>query len=251
MPNALITGANKGIGLAVARGLGQLGMKVWLGSRSEERGQQAATELQKEGIDAEFVLLDVTNAETVKAAAEQIAKAGPALDVLVNNAGIMTENTGSFPQVRLPSEVPMADLHKIFETNFFGAVGVIQAMLPLLRQAEAARIVNISSGLGSLELNQVGAFPIRTLGYHSSKAALNMATIQFAHELRDTPIKINSISPGLVATDLNPHQAAEELASLPGFISPEEAAKIVIQFATLPEDGPSGGFFNSNGKIPW
>jgi NAD(P)-dependent dehydrogenase (short-subunit alcohol dehydrogenase family) len=254
MKSALITGANKGIGLATAKALGYLGYKLWIGARSQERGRAAQAELVWEGYEAEFVPLDVNDEMSIHTAAETIAAASPSLDVLINNAGISADSTGTPFEMIPPSQVPVANLRRIYDTNFFGAVAVTQAMLPLLRQAPAARIVNVSSALGSFGLNSDENWPWRSLlalGYKSSKAALNMATLLFAQELKDTPIKVNAANPGLIATDLSGARA-EDLLGRPGFGTTDEGARIVVKLATLPSDGPSGGFFDwERGTVPW
>jgi NAD(P)-dependent dehydrogenase (short-subunit alcohol dehydrogenase family) len=254
MKSALITGANKGIGLATAKALGHLGYKLWIGARSQERGRAAQAELVWEGFEAEFVQLDVNDEATIRAAAETIAAASPSLDILINNAGITAEGTGAPFEAIPPSRVPVATLRRIYDTNFFGAVAVTQAMLPLLRRAPAARIVNVSSALGSFGLTTDENWPWRSLlalGYKSSKAALNMATVLFAQELKDTPIKVNAANPGLIATDLSGARA-EDLAGRPGYGTTDEGARIIVRLATLPAEGPSGGFFDwEMGTVPW
>ena len=254
MRSALITGGNKGIGKATARALAQLGFHVWIGARDTERGEQAANDLQGDG-KVSFVELDVTDRNSIQAAVKRLGAESEALDVLVNNAGISNEVTATFGVNIKPSELPEQKLRELYEVNFFGPVAMTQAFLPLLRQSSAGRIVNVSSNLGSFGLSTDENSPVRsinTLGYRSSKAALNMATVQFAYELRDTPIKINSANPGLVATDLTGMGNGQKFAGRPGFGTPDEGARIIVKLATLPEDGPSGGFFDfSRGVLPW
>ena len=255
MPTALITGGNKGIGKATARALAGKGFKVWIGARDLARGEQAKAELQGEGLEVFPVRLDVTDRRSIQAAVETIGAETDVLDVLVNNAGISIEGTGTFGQTIKPSELPEEKLRQVYEVNFFGPVVMIQAFLPLLRKSAAGRIVNVSSNLGSFGLNTGEASPIRainSLGYKSSKAALNMATVQFAYELRDTPIKVNAANPGLVATDLLGQGNSERFAGRPGFATPDEGARIIVKLATLPQDGPSGGFFDFHQDVlPW
>ncbi|MBT2289925.1 SDR family oxidoreductase [Paenibacillus albidus] len=235
----LITGANKGIGYETARQMGALGYTVLMGSRSEARGREAAESLRQEGIKAQFILLDLTQQATIEAAAAQIEQDFGRLDVLINNAGISLGGGVS------PSQLKLSDLIETYETNIFGTIAVTQALLPLLLASSAGRIVNLSSGLGSLTYNsdpdhEHAAFNL--LAYNSSKAALNAATIMFAKEFKHTPLKINSADPGFTATDLN------------GFTGPrtvKQAADVIIRLATLPEDGPTGGFFAENGEVPW
>jgi NAD(P)-dependent dehydrogenase (short-subunit alcohol dehydrogenase family) len=238
---ALITGANKGIGFETARQLGQQGTTVFIGVRDLARGEAAAQKLRAEAIDVTVIQLDVTTQAAIDAAAAFIDRTYGKLDILVNNAGISTRE-GSTP----PSELAFEDLLKTFATNVFGAFAVTKAMLPLLRRSEAGRIVNLSSEMGSLSINSdptsFAAYLPPTLAYNTSKTALNALTVYFAKELRNTPIKINSVSPGFVATDLNGHS---------GFLTPEQGAKMPVAFATLPADGPNGGFFGENGSIPW
>ncbi len=236
---ALITGANKGIGLEIARQLGVQGITVLIGARDEKRGQEAADKLHAEhNIDAHAVLLDVTDNSTIDAAAKHIESEFGKLDILVNNAGVFVE---SVP----PSQLDMEVLRRTYDTNFFGVFAVIKAMLPLLRKSDAGRIVNMSSGLGSLTQNSDPNFEyaqFKLLGYNSSKTALNAMTVQFAHELIDTPIKVNSADPGYVATDINANQGTRTV---------EQGAIAPVRLATLPNDGLTGGFFDENGVVPW
>lgn len=256
MPTALVTGGNKGIGRATAHALAKRGYKVWIGARDPKLGEQAATELRADGLDVSFVHLDVTDEASIRAAAESVAKETASLDALINNAGtgggeISWTNRTIIP----PSELPLEMLRSICEVNFFGAVAVTQIFLPLIRAATAGRIVNLSSGLSSFGLHSDPNFPgtaINALGYKCSKAALNMATLQFAHELRDTPIKVNAANPGVVATDVGGPGGAEMFKGQPGFSTPEDGARIVVQLATLPADGPSGEFHDfARGRLPW
>ena len=236
---ALVTGANKGIGLEIARGLGRQGFAVLLAVRDRARGEAAAAGLVDEGITARVVELDVTDQASIANAAAEIAATEGRLDVLVNNAGIAAENGAP------PSRVPIATVREVYDTNLFGPIAVIQAMLPLLRRAPAGRIVNMSTSLASLTrvsdpTRPMGGYLL--LGYPSSKSALNAVTVQFARELRDTAIKVNAACPGYVATDLNQHRGTRSAA---------EGAAIAIRLATLPADGPTGGFFEDAGAVPW
>ena len=238
-PVALVTGANRGIGFEIARQLGHEGFVVLLGARDPERGAAAAARLVAEGIDARPVALDVTDPASVAAAADAVERTVGRLDVLVNNAGVLLD--GDIP----PSEVPLALLRATYETNVFGAVTVTQAFLPLLRRAPAGRVVNASSELGSITQNQDPEFEFaakKFLAYNSSKSALNAVTVQLAHELRGTPIKVNAADPGFTATDLNGHRGTQTL---------EEGARAAVRLALLPADGPTGGFFNAEGPLPW
>jgi NAD(P)-dependent dehydrogenase (short-subunit alcohol dehydrogenase family) len=253
MTTALVTGANKGLGFGVARALGGMGIKVWMGAREEGRGLAAAAQLRAGGADTEYVALDVTDNASIERAVRRIGVGSNGLDILVNNAGIMVETQGAFPDALLPSQVPVQLLRQQYETNFLGAVALIQATLPLLRRSSAARIVNVTARMGSFayKTDQTGQRSRYNLvGYSSSKAALNMATVVFARELRGTAIKINAVSPGIIATDLS-GTSAGDLADRPGFGTPEEGARPIVKYATLPDDGPSGGFFGPDGEMPW
>ena len=246
---ALITGANKGIGFATARQLGALGWTVLVGARDEARGKQAEQELTEGGAEARFVPLDVTDEQSVAGAAAWIGAQYGALDVLVNNAGIAR---GDWPGQ--PSATSLETLRTIYETNVFGVVAVTNAMLPLLRQAPAARIVNVSSELGSITANLDPASPMFTMAsipYPSSKTALNMITAMYAKELRDTAIKVNAANPGFCATDLNQHR---------GFRTADQGAEVSVHLATLPDDGPTGQLWGYQwtadggggfGALPW
>lgn len=235
---ALITGANKGIGLEIARQLGTQGITVLIGARDEKRGSVAAEKLQAENIDAHAVQLDVTNQQSIDAAAKYIESKFGKLDILVNNAGIAIDNAP-------PSQLDMEILRRTYETNFFGVFAVTKAMLPLLHKSQAGRIVNTSSGLGSLTQNSDPNYEyaqIKYLAYNSSKTALNAMTVQFAHELKDTPIKVNSADPGYVATDINNNNGTRTV---------QQGASTPVRLATLPADGPTGSFFDDNGVVPW
>ncbi|MGK5738587.1 SDR family oxidoreductase [Micromonospora sp. URMC 103] len=245
---ALVTGANKGIGLATARQLGALGMTVLLGARDAERGRAAERELRDGGTDAQFVPLDVTDAESVAATAKLAEEEYGRLDVLVNNAGIALGDG----ERALPSETTVGTLRRVFETNVFGAVAVTNALLPLLRRAPAARIVNVSSEVGSIgTISNPESFiwGLTSVPYPASKAALNMVTAMYAKELRDTPVKVNAANPGYCATDLNGHH---------GFRSAEQGAEVSVHLATLPADGPTGCLWGhladgdgGYGVLPW
>jgi NAD(P)-dependent dehydrogenase (short-subunit alcohol dehydrogenase family) len=238
---ALISGANKGIGYEIARGLGAKKITVLMGARDEARGQSAIEKLKAEGLDARFVKLDVTDQGTIRHAAEWIEKEFGRLDILVNNAGI--SGTSNFGEK--PSATDLAKVREVYETNLFGPMAMIQAMLPLLRKSKHGRVVNVSSGLGSLALASQPDSPVAQmaiLGYNTSKTALNSMTVQFANELKDTPIKVNAICPGYCATDLNGHSGPRTAA---------QGAVAAIQYATIGADGPTGGYFNDEGRMPW
>ena len=229
---ALITGANKGIGREIARQLGHKGYAVWLGCRDAVRGEQAAVDLRKEGIEAHALALDVTDDASVKAAALTYRKASETLDVLVNNAGVAT---GGYNP---PTAASLEDMRAVYEVNVFGPVRVTQAFVPFLRNAGQGRIVMMSSSLGSIaeQLDMTsGTYGVNLVGYNSSKSALNMITVSFAKELAAHGIKVNAANPGYVATDLNNHQ---------GYRSVEQGAAIAVHLATLGPMGPTAGFFN-------
>ncbi|MEP7288153.1 MAG: SDR family oxidoreductase [Chloroflexota bacterium] len=238
---ALITGANKGIGLEIARQLGTQGIVVLVGARDQKRGEEATQALCVEGIDAKFIQLDVTDQKTIDIAAATIEKTYGKLDILINNAAISI-NAGRVP----PSQLDVTVLRDTYETNVFGLFAVTRAMLPLLKRSEAGRIVNVSSPLGSLGLmsdpNSTYSKMPPLLAYCSSKTTVNAITVFFANELRDSNIKINAVSPGYVATDLNNHS---------GFLTVQQGAVLPVKFATLPSDGPTGGFFEGEATIPW
>ncbi|MGG1517799.1 SDR family oxidoreductase [Paenibacillus oryzisoli] len=234
---ALITGGNRGLGIETARQLGSLGYTVLLGARNQEKGAEAAAKLQAQEIDAHCIELDVTDQATIDAAAGLITTKYGKLDVLINNAGIGVMHKFT--------ELSVADLKRSFDTNFFGAFAISQAMLPLIEKSDAPRIVNISSSIGSLTLHSdpaSGIYPFKALAYSSSKTALNQLTTHLAFTLKHTPAKVNSVCPGFVATDFNNGY---------GDLTPEQGSRIIVQYATLAQDGPTGGFFNEQGVIPW
>ncbi len=235
---ALVTGANKGIGYEIAAGLGTLGWRVGVGARDEQRRETAVTKLREAGADAFAVPLEVTDDASVTASASLVQEQAGRLDVLVNNAGI----TGGGPQE--PTTVDLARVRAAVETNVIGVIRVTNAMLPLLRRSASPRIVNMSSSVGSLTLQTTpGAEtgPI-AVAYSPSKTYLNAVTVQYAKELHDTNILINAACPGFVATDLNGFR---------GVRTPEQGAAIAIRLATLPNDGPTGGFFDDAGVVAW
>jgi NAD(P)-dependent dehydrogenase (short-subunit alcohol dehydrogenase family) len=237
---ALVTGANKGIGFAIARKLGELGATVYLGSRDQQRGVAAEKQLRAERIDARALHLDVTDAGLIAEAARRVGDEQGRLDALVNNAAV---GGGTRPAAQTSVE----RMRRTFETNVFGVVAVTNAFLPLLQRSSAGRIVNVSTLVASLAYGAArhdpsgvfppGVFPVLP-DYASSKAALNALTIAYANELRDTSILVNAVSPGFVATDINAHQ---------GHLSPEQGARIPVRLATLGPDGPTARFIGENG----
>ena len=229
---ALITGANKGIGREIARQLGGLDHTVWIGSRDAARGTQTVAELKAQGVDAHLVLLDIDDAASVAAAAAHIAEQSGQLDVLINNAGIGSGLASP------PSQEDVAEIQSMFNTNFFGAVRVTQAFLPLLRKSNGARIVMMSSGLGSIGLTADMKSPtwgLGAMGYSASKTALNMFTVKLAKELLSDGIKVNAACPGSVATDMGGEFAPRTV---------EQGAAIAVRLATLDWMGPTGGFYH-------
>ncbi|SCG78869.1 SDR family oxidoreductase [Micromonospora humi] len=237
---ALVTGANKGIGYEIAAGLGALGWRVGVGARDEQRREAAVAKLRADGVDAFGVPLDVTDDASVTAAARLLADQAGGLDVLVNNAGV----TGGMPQQ--PGGADVATVRAAVEVNVIGVVRLIEAMLPLLRRSTAPRIVNMSSGVGSLTRQSASAGEGQTgplsVAYAPSKSMLNAVTIQYARALGDTNILVNAGCPGFTATDLNGFR---------GVRTPQQGAAIAIRLATLPDDGPTGGFFEDAGVVPW
>jgi len=245
MKTVLITGANKSIGFETARQLLQQGYYVYLGSRDMQKGQQAVSQLHAEGLNqVEPLEIDVDNLESIKAARRLFARKTKVLDVLINNAGM----SGNMPQT--PLETDISVFKQVFETNFFGVIEVTQAFIDLLRQSPEPRIVNVTSGLGSLTLHNDPSwhyYKIKPAVYVPSKAALNAYTIVLAYDLRDTAFKVNAVDPGYTATDFNNHTG-------PGTV-PDAAAR-VVKAAMLGPDGPTGQFFSDDnvpetGISPW
>jgi NAD(P)-dependent dehydrogenase (short-subunit alcohol dehydrogenase family) len=244
---AFITGANRGLGLETARELGKQAIVVVLGSRDSKKGQTAAAKLRDEGINAESLGFDVTKPQDHQKAYNYFEKKYGQLDILVNNAGVLKESpiSASGSEPNLVSAVSPEILRETFETNFFAPVTLTRKLLPLMRKAPAGRIVNVSSILGSLALHSDPNSPIysfKTFAYDASKAALNAFTVHLAYELRDSKIKVNSAHPGWVKTEMGGPNAPME---------PSEGGKTSAQLATLPDDGPSGGFFHLGQRLPW
>ena len=245
---ALVTGANQGVGFQIAKDLAAHGFTVLIGSRNFDRGETAARQI---GESAMAIQLDVTDPLSIRAAAERVRSEFGRLDVLVNNAAI--SNTGRLPGESVedyarrtpPSAIALDEVRAIWETNVFGVLAVYQAMLPLLREAPAARIVNVSSGAGSLTRNADPAFEPRKIfgvGYSASKTALNAITLAMAIELESTGIKVNACSPGFIKTNLNGFQGTGTL---------EEGALEPVRLALLGPDGPTGTFSRTGATIPW
>lgn len=232
---ALVTGANKGIGFAIAQGLGALGFRVAVGARDDGRRAAAVERLHAFGVDAFGVALDVTSDESVAEAAATIERTAGRLDVLVNNAGIAGRTDGGAQD---PTTLDLDVVRTVLDTNVFGVVRVTNAVLPLLRRAHSPRIVNVSSNMGSLTLR---SGPVMA-AYAPSKTMLNSVTTQYARRLADTNVIVNACCPGYVATDFTGFTAPR---------TPEQGAAIALRLATLPDDGPRGGFFDDEGVVPW
>ena len=245
---ALVTGANQGVGLQVAKELVVNGVTVFVGSRNMERGEAAAKEI---GDGAIALQLDVTDAASIAAAAAHIRKAYGRLDLLVNNAAISNTRKGdlsleAYGKISRASNASLDEVRAVWETNVFGVLAVYQAMLPLLRESADARIVNVSSGVGSLAGNADPAYPTHKSfgpGYSASKAALNAMTLAMMVELEDTEIKVNLVSPGFTKTNLNGYEGTQSV---------EDGSREVVRIALLGPDGPTGTFTRwENATIPW
>ncbi|MHA3774915.1 SDR family oxidoreductase [Verrucomicrobiota bacterium sgz303538] len=237
---ALITGANKGIGLETARQLGKLGITVLVGARGADKSKTAAEALKAEGIDARPLVIDVADEGSIQAAAQTVEREFGRLDILINNAGIMVDDPA-----KKVSEQTLDTWRRTFDTNVFGLIATTQGFLPLLRMSDAGRIVNLSSILASNTLHQDPASPIydaKLPAYNVSKSAVNAYTVQLAHELRDTPIKVNAAHPGWVKTEMGGEGAQMEIP---------DGAKTSVTLATLPADGPSGTFTHLGETLPW
>ena len=237
---ALITGANKGIGLETARQLGQQGITVLAGARDETKARRAAEELSKAGLDAHGIVIDVNDADSIQKAADRIERDYGRLDILVNNAGVMIDD----PKKK-PSEQSLEVWRKTFETNLFGLIATTQAMLPLLRKSTAGRIVNLSSILGSIHFHATPGSPIYDMkmpAYDVSKSAVNAYTVHLAYELKDTAIKVNAAHPGWVKTEMGGEGATMEIT---------DGAKTSVALATIGADGPNGAYMHMGETLPW
>lgn len=240
---ALITGANRGIGFETARQLGKLGNKVIIGARGKAIGEAAVAKLRGENIDAEFVQLDIDNVSTYEPAFKLIESKFGRLDILINNAGVLLDEFVDGAAVQA-STTDAAILRRTFDTNFFNTVAVTQKFLPLVRRSDSGRIVFVSSLLASLSDHtnpDSEIYNMKLPAYDTSKSALNAYAVHLAHELRDTPIKVNIAHPGSVITDMNAN----------GEIPVEEGARTSVELATLPPDGYSGRFIYQGEQLPW
>ncbi|MCI0660316.1 MAG: SDR family oxidoreductase [Acidobacteria bacterium] len=241
---ALITGANRGIGFETARQLGQKGVKVLLGARTEKGGKEAAAKLKDEGLDVEFLLLDVSDEKTHAGAMSYIEEKFGRLDILINNAGVNLEGSPGNP-IKPASQVPLEVYRKTIEINFFSLIALTQKFLPLLKKSKSGRIVNLSSILASSTLHATPGSVIydsKFPAYDISKTAVNAFTIHLAYELKDTPVKVNAAHPGWVKTDMGGENAPMEI---------EEGAKTSVALALLAEDGPTGRYIHLGEELPW
>jgi NAD(P)-dependent dehydrogenase (short-subunit alcohol dehydrogenase family) len=232
----LITGANQGLGFETAKQLAELGYYVYIGSRDKAKGIAAKQKLNELGLsNVEFIEIDVTDINSIKSAKQELEAKTQQLDVLINNAGI---SGGLISQNMSTYEIE--NLRKVFETNFFGAVQTTQQFIDLLKKSAEPRIVNVSSGLGSLSFSNSHDFEF--YAYGSSKTALNAFTVSLAKEFRHTNLKINSVEPGYTATNLNHYQGTQTV---------EEAVGIIVKCATVGNDAPTGKFFWKEGEFAW
>ncbi|WP_141454042.1 SDR family oxidoreductase [Pseudoxanthomonas sp. z9] len=237
---ALVTGATRGIGLHTVRQLAEAGVHTLLAGRDRAKAVEAALKLQAEGLPVEAVTLDVTDDASITEAVRTIEARHGRLDILVNNAGILVDEMG-----KKVSEQTAATWRKTFDTNVFGLIAVTQAFLPLLHKSSSGRIVNVSSILGSVALNADPSSPIydfKVPAYNVSKSAVNAWTVQLAYELRDSRIKVNTIHPGYVKTDMNAGEGELEIA---------DGARTSVALALIDDNGPQGGFFYQGQVLPW
>jgi len=240
MRTALITGANKGIGFETAKQLAQKGFYVFITARDATKGENAVEQLKQQGLaNISFVEMDIASASSIQTAKGKVASQTDTLDVLINNAGIR----GNGPQAA--SVIDITDVRRVFETNFFGTVQVTQAFMPLLKLSDEPRIVNVTSDLASLTLHNDPSwryYAFKGAAYGPSKTALNAYTVSLAYELKDTAFKVNAVNPGYTATDFNNNMGTKKV---------EDAAQIIVQYATLDKDGPTGKFVSDYGESPW
>ena len=234
---ALVTGANKGIGFETARQLAKRNFTVLLAARNKDRGNSAVEKLKQEGLNVLFLELNPCAQDSISQAVEEVQSKFGVLDVLINNAGLFLPTDGANP-----IDVSTDILRQTYEINVFGLHSVTRGFWPLLNQSKAARLVNVSSALGSMGLHSSGSFgDFKVLAYDSSKAAVNMLTTHYAYQWKASAHKANCVHPGSVKTDMNPN----------GDLSLEEGAKTSVALATIGEDGPNGKFFHLGDELPW
>ncbi|WP_431103046.1 SDR family oxidoreductase [Roseateles noduli] len=242
---AFITGANRGIGLETARQLGKLGVLPVIGARNSAAGEEAVAALKAQGVEAQSIKFDILSADDHKSAHDYFKAKFGRLDILINNAGVYLDGEAGVSNLFTPATVPQSMLRDSMDSNFFAPVAITQALLPLLQSAPAGRVVNLSSGLGSLNLVSdptSSVYGAQSFAYNASKTALNSFTLHLAKMLEGTSVKVNSAHPGWVQTQMGGKLAPMQV---------EDGAKTSVQLATLPADGPSGGFFHLGEALPW
>lgn len=242
----LITGADKGIGFETAMALAKLGQHILLGSRDRDRGQEVVNRIKNAGYHADLLVLDVTNQADIQRAKKIVTESNGYLDILINNAGIALDNHEDAATLSIDT------IRKEFDVNFFGAVSMIQAFIPLLKKSKSGKIINVSSNMGSLGLASdphSKFYNISSLGYQSSKAAVNFATITFAKELADTNITVNSVNPGWTATSFGGRDTNQPAPA--GMQSVQEGAQPIIKLASDARNELNGTFTENDGSLPW
>lgn len=232
----MVSGANKGIGLETVRQLAKLGIHVLLGARDAAKGENAVAALKREGLDVEFIPLDVSKQDSIERCRDYLASKYGVLDILVNNAGIMSKDMDQTLE-----NIDLNVVRETYDTNFFGLIALTKAILPLIKKSGGGRIVNLSSILGSLSRMSAN-YDWKALGYNTSKTAVNSFTVFLADELKDTKIKVNSCHPGWVKTDMGGEIAPMNIV---------DGAKTSVWLATLGEDGPTGGYFHMQDRLGW
>ncbi|HEY0297743.1 MAG TPA: SDR family oxidoreductase [Arachidicoccus sp.] len=242
MKVALVTGGNKGIGFETVKQLAQHNIKVLLGARDEQSGEAASQTLRKESLNVTFIKLDVSKTKDIENIKKYIEQEFGRLDILINNAGIFLDGEWYGNNTET---VSTETLRETFDTNYFGAVALTQALLPLIKKSDAGRIVNISSISGSFTIHSDKShwlYELKPYAYSASKTILNQFTVFLAHSLRNTNIKVNAANPGWVKTSIGSDQAP---------LTPEQGAKAGVKLALLDENGPSGTFSQSGEILPW
>ena len=241
---ALVTGATRGIGFETVHQLAETGVHVLLAGRDRNKAVDAALKLQSQGLPVEAIALDVTDAASIASAAHQVETRHGRLDILVNNAGILLDDP-----VQKVSGQSQETWRKTFDTNVFGVIATTQAFLPLLHKSEAGRIVNVSSILGSNALHSDPTsfiYDFKVPAYNVSKSAVNAWTVQLAHELKDSSIKVNTIHPGYVKTDMNKNGDQQN-----GELEVADGARTSVRLALIDADGPNGGYYYRDEVLPW